>query len=370
MKIRLIRPVVLAMILGIILPGLLVTNVLAAEVIVEKEAVERVRMVEEVVKTADNFIVLFDASGTMQNPYKDTNMKKIDVAKKIFRERNELLPDLDWNAGLYLYTPWTPFYEMQTYNKERFGAALDRLATEQPTLSFKNQPTPLGDAIKNLDPILAKLSGETAVFIFSDGQFTLSQPKIWPVPTARDLASKYDVCFYLISSAAGPKGEKLLQDIASVNTCSRVIPFDAVLDRPEYTAGALFMVKDFALVETELVSKVVGIEADNILFGFDKSDIQPEFQDELNAVGEFLQVHSEAYAVIEGFTDSTGDPTYNLLLSRRRAESVKDYLMSNFNLSEDRAVAIWYGKDLPVASNDTAEGRRLNRRVRLLIGGL
>ncbi|MCG6945958.1 MAG: OmpA family protein [Deltaproteobacteria bacterium] len=370
----------LAMIIGLIMTGLIATNVLAAEVIVKQVPVERVRVVQEVVKVADNFIVLFDASGSMQDQYGYTGQKKIELAKQIYEARSARLPDLDWNAGVYLYTPWKSFYEMQPFNKEAYTDALDQLAAYQPSLSYKNQPTPLGNAIKNLDPILAKVSGETAVFIFSDGQFTLSQPKIWPVPAAREIASKYDVCFYIISSAQTPKSEKLVNDLASVNTCSRVFSFDAVLSRPEYTTSALYMVVDRAFVDTELVSKVVGIELDNILFDFNSADIRAEYDDELGALAKFLENNPEAYVVIEGFADSTGDPEYNLALSQRRAESVKDFLMESeifsageANISavaEKRLVTLWYGKDLPVASNDTAEGRQLNRRVRITVGSI
>jgi OOP family OmpA-OmpF porin len=357
-----------------------VTNVFAAEVIVKQIPVERVRVVEEVVKVADNFIVLFDASGSMQDQYGYTGQKKIDLAKQIYEGRVARLPDLDWNAGLYLYTPWKSFYEMQPFNKEAFIEALDQLAAYQPSISYKNQPSPLGNAIKNLDPILAKVSGTTAVFIFSDGQYTLSQPKIWPVPAAKEIASKYDVCFYIISSAQTPESEKLVNDLASVNTCSRVASFDAVLSRPEYTIAALYMVRDRAIFETELISKVVGVELDNILFDYNKADIRSEYQDELDALAKFLEGNPESYVVIEGFTDSTGDPKYNLDLSRRRAESVKNFLMqteifsageANINaIAEKRLVTLWYGKDLPVASNDTAEGRQLNRRVRLTVGNI
>jgi OOP family OmpA-OmpF porin len=376
-KIRLLG---LAMILGLIMPGLIVTNVLAAEVIVKQIPVERVRVVEEVVKVADNFIVLFDASGSMQDQYGYTGQKKIDLAKQIYEGRVARLPDLDWNAGLYLYTPWKSFYEMQPFNKEAFIEALDQLAAYQPSISYKNQPSPLGNAIKNLDPILAKVSGTTAVFIFSDGQYTLSQPKIWPVPAAKEIASKYDVCFYIISSAQTPESEKLVNDLASVNTCSRVASFDAVLSRPEYTIAALYMVRDRAIFETELISKVVGVELDNILFDYNKADIRSEYQDELDALAKFLEGNPESYVVIEGFTDSTGDPKYNLDLSRRRAESVKNFLMqteifsageANISaIAEKRLVTVWYGKELPLASNDTEEGRQLNRRVRLTVRGL
>ncbi len=370
----------LVMILGLIIPGLVVTNVLAQTPVVKTIAVQRVRMVKEVVKTADNFMILFDASGYMQDLYKDTNMNKIDLAEAMFKGRALRVPELDWYAGLYLYTPWKSFYEMQPFNKQKYGAAIDEMAAYKPSLSYKNQPTPLGNAIKNLDPILAKLSGETAVFVFSDGQFTLSHPKIWPVPSAKEIASKYDVCFYIFSSAQTPKSEKLVNDLAAVNTCSRVVTFDTMLSRPEYTTGAIYTVRDRAIVETQLISKVVGVELDNILFDFGSTAIRPVYHDKLDALAKFLEENPEAYVVIEGFADSTGDPTYNLDLSRRRALSVKNYLMqreifsaAEANISavaEKRLVTMWHGPDVPVASNETAEGRQLNRRVRLLVGGI
>ncbi|MCG6918891.1 MAG: hypothetical protein LJE89_15270, partial [Deltaproteobacteria bacterium] len=125
MRTKTIKLIGLALIVGLIMPSLIVTNVLAAEVVVQQVPVQRVRVVQEVVKTADNVIVLFDASGSMQDLYKDTNQKKITLAETIFKERAARVPDLDWNAGLYLYTPWKAFYEMQPFNKEKFAAAID-----------------------------------------------------------------------------------------------------------------------------------------------------------------------------------------------------------------------------------------------------
>ena len=108
--------------------------------------------------------------------------------------------------------------------------------------------------------------------------------------------------------------------------------------------------------------------------------INPEYDDKLDVLAKFLEESPQAYVVIEGFTDSTGNPQYNLELSRRRALSVEDYSMKKYamvaaqplaaNVAEEMFVTIWHGKALPVASNDTAEGRRLNRRVRITIRGL
>ena len=375
-----IKLVGLAIIIGLVIPGLVVTNVLAQKPIVKQVPVQRVRMVKEVVKTADNFIVLFDASGSMQDMYKNTGMKKIDLAEAMFKGRAAQVPELDWNAGLYLYTPWKSFYEMQPFDKAKFGAAIDEMAAYKPSVMFRNQPTPLGTAIKNLDPILANLSGKTVVFIFSDGQFTLSQPKIWPVPAARELASKYDVSFDIISSAQTPKSQKLVNDLAAVNASSRVVTFDAMLNRPEYMTSAIYAVRDRAIMETQLISKVVGVELDSILFDYDSADVRPEYHDKLDALAKFLEKNPDTYALIEGFADSTGDSTYNMLLSRKRAESVRDYLMqkeifsaAEANISaiaEKRLVTVWYGPVVPVGSNETAEGRQLNRRVRISIGGI
>jgi len=381
MRISKIKLVGLAMIIGLIMPGLVVTNVLAQTPIIKQVEVQRVRMVQEVVKTADNFIVLFDASGSMQDQYGKTGMKKIDIAESMFKERAARVPELDWNAGLYVYTPWKSFYEMQPFNKMAFAEAIDKMKAYQPSISYKNQPTPLGAAIRNLDPILAKLSGKTAVFIFSDGQYTgySSGPKS-PVPAAREIASKHDVSFYIISSAQTPKGKKLVNDLASVNASSRVVSFDALLSRPEYMTGAIYVVRDRALVETQLVSKVVGVELDSILFDFNSSAIRPEYHSKLDALAKFLEDNPETYVVIEGFADATGDPTYNLILSRQRAESVKNYLMekeifsageANISaIAEKRLVTTWYGPAVPEASGKTAEGRQVNRRVRISVGGL
>jgi OOP family OmpA-OmpF porin len=65
-----------------------------------------------------------------------------------------------------------------------------------------------------------------------------------------------------------------------------------------------------------------------------------------------------------------GSEEYNLGLSLKRTDIVADYLVSNHNISSDRIVRLWFGQLNPVADNSTEEGRRLNRRVELAVGGL
>lgn len=364
-----IRPGLLA-IVALLALGLIGTGATAAEVITKKDTIESVSMEKDFIRTADNFIVLFDASGTMQKPYKDSGMKKVDMAKKILQQRNQILPDLGFNAGLYMFTPWKTYYPMQPYDRGKFEQAIGELATEKLTLRYENQPTPLGDAINNLDPILAKTPGRTAIFIFSDGQHTLSKPKRWPVEEAKEIAAKHDVSFYLISSATTPKGQKLLQDIASVNASSRVMAFDDVVDKEEYITGPLYVIRETEVVEAATISRVSGMNTDNILYAFDSSDISSEFRAELDELGEFLQNNPEAYVVVAGHTDSMGPEEYNMWLSHRRAEGVADYLANNFNIDRDRIVVQWYGEGNPIATNDTPEGRSQNRRVVSVVTGM
>ena len=71
---------------------------------------------------------------------------------------------------------------------------------------------------------------------------------------------------------------------------------------------------------------------------------------------------------MEGHTDSVGGEDYNQRLSEQRAAAVRDYLVQN-GISMNNVSALGFGKTRPVASNDTASGRQMNRRVELVVSG-
>jgi OOP family OmpA-OmpF porin len=101
----------------------------------------------------------------------------------------------------------------------------------------------------------------------------------------------------------------------------------------------------------------------DIQFDTDKSDIKPEYRERLKEVADFMNKYPQTSTVIEGHTDSVGSAKYNVGLSQRRADSVRNYLVENFGISADRLETKGYGEEKPVASNDTAEGRAQNRRI-------
>jgi outer membrane protein OmpA-like peptidoglycan-associated protein len=98
-------------------------------------------------------------------------------------------------------------------------------------------------------------------------------------------------------------------------------------------------------------------------FDFDKADIRPDAAVILDEAASLLGQSSGSVSV-GGHTDSVGADAYNQGLSERRAAAVKDYLVGK-GVDSSRLTTTGYGESSPIASNDTADGRALNRRVEL-----
>ncbi|NVK75902.1 MAG: OmpA family protein [Oceanospirillaceae bacterium] len=91
--------------------------------------------------------------------------------------------------------------------------------------------------------------------------------------------------------------------------------------------------------------------------------LNPEFLPRLKALVLFLQKSPNTLILIEGHTDNIGAESFNLALSKKRAEAIADALTSSFNISPERIKTFGYGQERPIASNDTETGRKKNRRV-------
>lgn len=104
----------------------------------------------------------------------------------------------------------------------------------------------------------------------------------------------------------------------------------------------------------------------NVTFATDSADISSNFFEVLDSVSIVLNEFDQTYVDVIGHTDSTGRAEYNQALSVRRAQSVADFLMSREVLPE-RLVVTGRGQTQPIATNDTPEGRSLNRRVEIVL---
>lgn len=103
-----------------------------------------------------------------------------------------------------------------------------------------------------------------------------------------------------------------------------------------------------------------------VTFPTDSAEVRAEFRRPLNSIAETLQKYPSSYVDVIGYTDSTGEESYNQRLSERRAASVANELIAR-GVSPARIEVAGRGEANPVASNDTESGRAQNRRVEIRI---
>ena len=103
------------------------------------------------------------------------------------------------------------------------------------------------------------------------------------------------------------------------------------------------------------------------LFAIDGAEIGPTAHDTLAKVAELIDAYHQRNVMIVGHTDSNGEKSYNKVLSERRANLVKQFLVDQFNIDGARLSTEGRGEDQPIASNATPVGRQVNRRVEVLI---
>jgi outer membrane protein OmpA-like peptidoglycan-associated protein len=135
----------------------------------------------------------------------------------------------------------------------------------------------------------------------------------------------------------------------------------------EATARAQQLEQELAALRAQETERgLVMTLADDVLFEYNKAELKPGAMRNLSPLVTFLREHPERALLIEGHTDNLGSHAYNLELSRSRALAVENFLVLN-GFSRDRIMSRGYGKDYPVASNDTEAGRQQNRRVEVII---
>ncbi len=125
------------------------------------------------------------------------------------------------------------------------------------------------------------------------------------------------------------------------------------------------MERDLEGAKIERIGEGIKITFDSgILFDIDKATLKAASKENLAKLANILQKYEDTDILLEGHTDSTGTEEHNLTLSKQRAQSVANYL-AQLGVNPTRYTIMGYGESQPIATNETAEGRRLNRRVDL-----
>lgn len=371
-------------------------------------------------KKIDNFMVIFDASSSMGNTYEGA--RKFDQARVVADNLNNTLPALDIQAGIRAFGPRglsladgsSPLYGMTKYSQQGFSEAMAGLQSP-------GGLTPLPRAFEASSRDLSKTRGPIAVVLISDAEH-VGQAS---VKAARAMKKVYGdrLCIYTVLIGDGAGSREVMKQIAAVSGCGFATDY-AALSNPQGMADFVKKVFLKAAVDSDgdgvfnqfdrcpntqrgvrvdkngcPLSKIVkdsdhdgvpnsadlcphtpwGVKVDkdgcplpitrpNIIklqvrFNFDKYFVRPMYRDELADFAGFMKAHPEISVTLAGHTDNIGTKAYNKALSLKRAVSVKRYLESHFGINPARLKTVGYGFSRPVASNDTADGRRKNRRV-------
>ncbi len=335
----------------------------------------------EWVSSVDNFMIILDASSSMDKTY--AGNKKFAIAGEVVKRLGYTLPELGQNAGLrsFGHDPKVSsentvlFYGMERYTQKGLAEKLNLIFSAGGTSAMHEALTAAGQDLVNY-------SGKTAVVIISDAQpeWGLASPVTLKAAQALKDQKGADICFYPVFVGDDEKGMILMEDLARIGQCGFSSTADKLLTGDgmgQFVQDAFLTRKPVAAapapkeVVKEAPAPIEGLDAkgawrvDEAYFDFDKATVKPAAFDFLDKIVGVLKARPELHVNIHGHTDNVGTKAYNDVLSLKRANAVKTYL-TNRGIDENRLFCQGFGFSDPAASNKTAEGRALNRRVELI----
>ena len=171
------------------------------------------------------------------------------------------------------------------------------------------------------------------------------------------------------ASAAQSQAELAARQAAQSQAQAAAMQNQAALSRSQAEAAearAAELQRKLADLEATRVDRGRVVTLGDVLFEFNRAEVKPTAQARLAKLADFLKQFPERRVLIEGHTDNIGSAGYNEQLSARRAESIRTQL-ALLGVGGERLQAVGYGKDFPVAANDTDTNRAINRRVEVYI---
>jgi len=327
-------------------------------------------------KKFNNMYVIMDISSSMGKYYSEDSTRFM-VAKMITRGLADTLPeDLGFGGALRTFGRDALFkndtqlrYLSPVYSKKQFNIALDSIGGTGGTSN-------LAAAIRGLRDDIANLPGSTALIIISDGEYIEGA-----VPVLKEIKSEMgkNLCVYTIFTGSSSYDQETIDEVAKVGLCGFSRTADN-FDVGDFIKGVFLMsagdkdgdgVLDPAdeCPDTPLGAKVndVGCWVIKLtLFDFDRAKVKPEFYPILNDVALVMAANPKLDLRLEGRADSAGSEEYNEELSKRRAQSVKQYLVEA-GIGAHRIMIDALGETSPLAPNDTPEGRQQNRSVKSIV---
>jgi OOP family OmpA-OmpF porin len=204
-----------------------------------------------------------------------------------------------------------------------------------------------------------------------------------PVKAAANVKSQYgdNLCIYTVQIGDDKQGAKVLDQIVNAGQCGVSVKGDDLANDTAMNdfVGKIFLaqkpaeapappppppvqeMKKAPEVEQKILEK--GRATLDVKFDFGKAVVKQKYYKDIQSVAEVMKKYPDLKIVIEGYTDNVGGKKYNLNLSQKRAEAIKNIMVTKFNIEPSRLTAKGFGESKPIASNSTKDGRQKNRRV-------
>ena len=344
----------------------------------------------------DNFFVLNDSSDSMSEQFVGAGFaaqptpNKFAVEKEVLNRINQTIPDLkltssirSFGFGSCLDNGFTKLNQAPVaYSKATFSQGID-------ALECSGGGSPLDEGLNGTNQDLSGSAGKISVLVISDGHDLESDG----VKQMKAMKAAYGdrLCVYgvWVGNPEETTGIALLNQLSNIAGCGFTVSYD----RLSTSDGVATFVKSVFLEQGQKVQDCSTMDTDHdgvndcddkcpntlsgtnvnkfgcwvvdVKFDNDKSVIKPAYYHELDEVARAIASHPEVQVEVQGHTSNTGTAPYNLRLSERRAQAVKQYLSKHIPDGGNRLTARGYGLTQPIDTNETEEGRANNRRVQL-----
>jgi OOP family OmpA-OmpF porin len=304
----------------------------------------------------DQIIVLVDVTGSMSGG-------KYWHEKALVDAFTGAMPDGPYEAGIDSFSgvsveQWVQL-PLGPYNRPEFEAAESRI-------SLLGSLTPLSRSIRMVAPEMKGKGGCGALLVFSDG-LVRSDRAVLNACEAIKAAHNGELCIYTVQIGNRDRGRKLLQDMATGAQCGAYwnatdLNSVAAIDQMVRTIFFGERAEVAAPPANPVREKREMVLSGEVLFDFDKSILKPEGKVEVDRVIGLLKEFPNDDIEIAGHTCDRGADEYNMALSQRRADAVRDYAIAQ-GIQPERITTKAYGETMPAVPNTDEANRKLNRRI-------
>jgi len=304
----------------------------------------------------DQLIVLVDVTGSMSGP-------KFHIERNLLDAFTAAMPDGPYEAGINSFSgvsseEWVGC-GLEPYNRAAFEHCEQQVV-------LLGSLTPLATAIHMLSSEMEGKQGNGALLVFSDG-IVKSDSAVMHACETMQKAHHGNLCIYTVQIGDNAAGGKLLQAMSASTGCGEMWGGSGLHSEPaidQMVRTIFFGLRPQAAAApapAPAERREITLLGD-VLFDFDKDILKPEGKLEVNKVIALLNEFPDRTIEIAGHTCDLGSDAYNMDLSQRRADSVREYSISQ-GIQADRISTRAYGETTPAVPNTGEENRKLNRRI-------